>query len=601
MPYPFSPRAVLLPLIAAGLFSAPALAADAPRKADPAAVKPATKPAAKPATKPTPKPAAKPAPKPAKPIVEAPQGLDPTTLYQYLLAEIAAGRGELGVASEAYMELARRIKDPAIARRATEVAVQARQGLWALEAARLWVEADPTSVPAMQTLALLQASAGGKPEEVEKTLARLFAASVEARNTLLPQLPRLYGGIQDKKQVLASVLRLTEPYLSLPEARLARSQAYLDAELRGEAEANARQALALRPGWERAALQIAQAAAAGREEAAMEELGAFGKQYPQARGARVGYLRWLTATGRKDAARGEYRRLLADFPQDDDVAFTVVQTAMQLGDHAAAEPLIRRLIAAQYRDADMLRVQLGQELEKAGRDGEAQAIYESVAPGRDYLAARAALAGLLARQGKLADARALLQQSATVQPERASAFLIAESELLVKQGMVADASTLLETALSSRGEDTELLYQAGMVAERANRLDLMENHMRKLMRLRPDHAHAYNALGYTLADRNVRLDEAESLLLRALSLDGEDAAILDSVGWLYFRKGQYPQAIDYLQRSYARMPDHEVAAHLVEALWAAGRQGEARSVLDGARKANPQSELLNKLANRLAQ
>lgn len=547
-------------------------------------------------------PAKKPAPAASRPAasVAQPAGLDPVTLYQYLLAEIAAARGELGVASQAYMELVRRHPIPAFARRATELAVQARQGPWAMEAAQIWADAEPDSVPALQTLALLQSSANGKPEEVERTLARLFANSAEARLNLLPQLPRIYANLPDKAQVLASVLRLTEPYLNMPEAHLARAQAYLADGQRAAGEASARQALAMRPGWERAALQVAQSRAGEDETAAMEELGIFGRQYPQARSARSGYLRWLAGQGRKEEARSEYQRLLSDFPGDEDIAFIVLQAAVAQADHATAEPLIRRLIAAEHPETNLLRIQLGQELEAGGRSDEARAAYESVPPGRDYLAARSALANLLARQGRLEEGRRVLQDAAALQPERTTAYVIAESGILLKQGKPAEASALLERALDKSPEDGELLYEAGMVAERANQLELMETHLRKLIRLKPDHAHAYNALGYTFADRNIRLDEAESLLLRALSLAGDDAAILDSVGWLYFRKGQFTQAIEYLQKSYARLQDDEVAAHLVEALWAAGRKDEAMRLLEKARQARPKSELFDKLEARLA-
>lgn len=594
MPITVRFRRVLLALAAAGLVAVPALAAEptAPAKTPPKKSAPAKKTG--------PAKAATPA-KPAQAANEPAGGLDAVTLYQYMLAEIAAGRGELGVASQAYMELARRLKNPIIARRATELAVQARQGLWALEAAQIWVAAEPDSVPALQHLAVLQLSSGGAPAEAEPALARLLAMNPEARSTMLLQLPRMYASVNDKAQVVASVVRLTEPYATQPEAQLARSQAYLAAGQRSEAERAAREALTLRPGWERAALQIAQSLPGDRENAAMEELGSFGQQYPQARSARLGYLRWLAGKGRAAEARDEYLRMLKDFPNDDDIVFVVVQIAFLQGDHETAEPLIRRLLASEHRESDLLRVQLGQELETAGRLREAQAAYEAVPPGRDYAAARNALANLLARQGRLAEARGILQQAAVAQPERANAFLSAESSLLLKQNMPQQAYELLEAALAKNPDDVDLLYEAGMVAERVDRIDVMERHLRQLIKLKPDHAHAYNALGYTFADRNTRLDEAETLLLRALSLAGDDAAILDSVGWLYFRKGQMQQAVEYLQKSYARLPEPEVAAHLVEALWAAGRRDEARKVLDTARKTYPDSELLNKLAARIIQ
>lgn len=531
----------------------------------------------------------------------AADGLDGQTLFQYMLGEIAAARGQPIIAAQAYMEMARRLHNADVDRRATELALLAQQGAWALEAVHLWVADEPNSARALQTLAFIQANGMGKLDEVEQTLSRLLTAHPEVAPDIFMQSHRLLGNFPDKVAVAASVERLTAMDLKLPEAYAARALALQAADRRKEAEAAARQALALRPDWEFAASLVAQVAPSEDATKVMEELGEFGRRHPMARDARLGYMRWLANVSRNADAKAAYTKLLEDFPHDDDLAFSVIVAAVKQGDHATAEPQLRRLIADHYREADLLRLQLGQELEANGRDKEARTEYEMVVPGKYYVAARTAIAQLLNKQGKIEEARGVLEQAALVAPDQASAFARVEAALLSDAGRLKEAQTVLEALLATKPDDTEVLYDSAMLAERLQRIEVMETRLRHLIKLQPEHAQAYNALGYTFADRNIRLDEAETLLNRAISLAPEDPAILDSMGWLYYRKGLLPQAIDYLQRSYAKLKDPEVAAHLVQALWDSGRHAEAQKLLKESRAAHPGSPVLVELGKRYDQ
>ena len=175
----------------------------------------------------------------------------------------------------------------------------------------------------------------------------------------------------------------------------------------------------------------------------------------------------------------------------------------------------------------------------------------------------------------------------------------AEAQLLREAGRGPEAFELLGKALERLPENPELLYDHGMAAERIDRLDLMEASLRKLMALRPDYAHAYNALGYTFADRNIRLDEAEQLISKALSLRPDDPHIIDSMGWIRYRRGDLPGAIELLRKAWSLSPETEIGAHLGEVLWKAGRTDEARQLWRDAQKLEPDNAILRETLARL--
>jgi tetratricopeptide (TPR) repeat protein len=242
---------------------------------------------------------------------------------------------------------------------------------------------------------------------------------------------------------------------------------------------------------------------------------------------------------------------------------------------------------------------LGQIAEEDGRADEALARYARVVSGEHYLAARARQARLLFAQGRLEEGRELLRNAKTRTSEERLQMQITEAALLREAGRVGDAFDFLEQRLAENPEQAELMYETALLAERLNRLDLMESRLRRLIELRPDDPQAYNALGYSYAERNLRLPEARQLIEMALSLAPEDAAILDSMGWVLFRLGDLPEALSYLERSYDKREDPEIAAHLGEVLWTLGRQDDARRLLREAQEKFPSNAVLSETLRRL--
>lgn len=518
-------------------------------------------------------------------------------LYQTILAEVAGQRGNLGLSATAYLELARSTRDPRMARRAAEVALHARNLDMAIQAARLWVEIDPESSQARQMMAGLLISAN-RLDELQPHVAKLLAQEGENLRDGLLRLNRLFARHPDKKAVRAMVEQLTVPYVGVPEAHLARAQAAFNAGewQRGIAEAD--RALALRPDWDIAVMLKAQLQRAESPEAALETLRRHLASHPQAREVRLQYARSLVGVRDYPQARAEFQRLLGDYPGNADVVYAVAVLSMQLSDWATAEESFKKLLGLEYAEIDTVRLYLGQIAEERKQYDAALRWYAEVAPGEQYLAAQLRIAQLLAKQGKLDAGRRHLQEAGAAGNADRIQLLLAESQLLRDAGRTKEAYELLAEKLAAQPEQPELLYESALLAEKLGRHDVMEARLRKLIRIKPDHAHAYNALGYSFAERNVHLAEAEQLIVKALELLPDDPFIIDSMGWVLFRKGDNAAALVQLQRAYSIRPDGEIAAHLGEVLWMLGRRDEAKRIWQEAAKAHPGNEALAEVIKR---
>jgi Flp pilus assembly protein TadD len=541
-------------------------------------------------------PRAAPGPHPPPPELPA---LDLTgpLLYEMLLGEIALQRGSAGLAAQTYAELAKRTKDPRIARRAVEIANFARTPQYALEAAHAWHEADPASLQALQTLASLLVGAR-KVDEAEPYLTKLLASDGAAAANGFLQLGRLLAGNPDKQANQRVVRSLAAKYPDLPQARLALAQAAFAANDEASALEEARRAAQLQPGWEAPAIFEAQVLQRRSPAEAGKALAGFLEQYPKAREARLSYARLLVAERKLPEARAEFDKLLDAHPNNSDVIYAVGLLAAQLKDYATAETNLKRLLDLGFRDPNGVRFTLGQVAEEQKNWQAATDWYLSIQRGEHYLPSRLRTAGVMAKEGRLAEAREFLH-TVNASGEQRIQLLIAEAQLLREANQHREAFELLGKALKAQPEQPELLYDHALTAEKLERFEVLEGSLRKLIQLKPDHAHAHNALGYSFADRNLRLPEARKLIERALELSPEDYYIVDSLGWVLYRMGDLKGAADQLQRAYLGRPDGEIGAHLGEVLWMMGERAEAERIWQDALKNHPANETLHKTVKRL--
>lgn len=526
------------------------------------------------------------------------QDLSPRVLYTFLLAEIAGARGQVDISLQAYLDLAQRTRDPRIARRAVEVALFARDTQAAAEAARIWVEAEPESGEARRVLANVLSGGAGELDQVQIQLARLLAQSPEQIENHLMSLNRAFARVPDKAAVKEVIHRLTEPYASRPEAHFARAQSAIAADDEMESLAAIETALKLRPDWEPAILFKAQLLAqSDAPDEAIALLKAHLNRNPESRNTRLTYARALVSAREFDAARDQFRTLLDSAPDDRDLMYAVGLLSAQLEDYDGAVPLLEGALQAGHPEADGIRLNLGQIAERRGDPERALQWYRSVEQGRNHLDAQVRIASVLASQGKLKEAREHLQRVDADEDTR-KRLRIAEAQLLRTAGQGPEAFALLDEELQRTPDDPDLLYESAMLAEQMGKIDVMEGRLRKLIALKPDHAHAYNALGYSLADRGERLEEAESLITRALELTPGDPFILDSMGWVRFRRGNPEEALRHLERAYGMRPDPEIAAHLGEVLWAMKREADATRVWNEALRAHPDNTVLKSVIQR---
>ena len=520
-------------------------------------------------------------------------------VYQVLLAEIALQRGDVLLASRAYADLALRTRDPKVFERTVEIAAYARRYDLALEMARRWLEVDPDSKRAQQLLvgAMIQSN---QLDDLAPYLVRLLELDRAELPANLLGLNRMFVRNPDRLGVFRLVDKVCRPFFGIPEAHYATAVAAGTAGVTERALAETQRALELRPGWEMVALFRAQLLARSSQAEAIAFMQDFVERHPQANDVELVLARTLLGEKRYDEASRYFDRLVVDYPGRGEVVYPAAMLALQRNETARAESLLKALLSVDGADKDLAYYYLGQIAEDGKRDAEAAAYYAQVGAGEQYVAAQVRGARLSAAQGRLDDARRALQAAQAAHPDARIQLLIAEAALLREAKRAPEAFDLLDRELVTTPEQPDLLYESALLAERLGRLDVLETRLRRLIALRPDSAQAYNALGYSFAERGIRLLEARELIEKALSLSPDDGFILDSLGWVLYRQGDYAGALAALERAYRQRDDAEIAAHLGEVLSALGRNDEARALLFEAQRRFPDNEALSEAINKYA-
>ena len=538
-------------------------------------------------------PAAEPAPvvaAVAEPAAPVPQ-LDGRTVYQVLLGEIAIQRGEAGIAAHAYADAARRTGDLGVLTRAIQIAGAARQYDIALQLTRQWVAGDPGSVHARQSMVGILAALG-RGDELEETLRELLAADAESRPRNLLHMSRLFAAEPDRALAMRRVYALSEPYLDLPESHYTRAAVAHSAGQREAALKAVRRASELRDAWDDPwQLEIQILGPEGAAEAS-ERVSGYLARHPQDVSMRMQLAR-LYATQRKWAeARAEFMKVAEGHDNASEALNAVALIAVQQRDYDAAEEIFNKLLATGSLDPGPLHHQLGLIAEDRRQFDKALEHLRQVGDGEYRIAAQSRIGIVLAKSGRVDEAIAHLRSVPTFNAEERQRLVLAEAQVLREAKDFKGAFEVLSKALEREPNQPDLLYDHAMIAERIERFDVLEGNLNKLITLDPENAHAYNALGYTFADRNIRLEEARKLILKALELAPDDVFIIDSMGWVLFRLGDVEGALRNLERAWSLRRDPEIAAHLGEVLWAAGRRDEAKKIWREARAENPDNEVL---------
>ena len=532
--------------------------------------------------------------------------LSSALMFQLMAAEVALQRGEFGSAFGVYMKLARETRDPRLARRAAELALQGRAVAQGLEAAQLWYELAPNSAEASQTLAMLYAGSSRFDDAYALFAAQLRAAANPADE--LARMQRALARSQDRAGAFTLIERLAQPYSESADVKLVLANAAQAAGMNARAIQEARAAYALAPDSQRAALTAAQYLQAGDRPAAIALLKDFVARHPTLTDTRLAYARLLIADSKFDAARSEFQSLLQADSKNPDLVYSMALLSMQGKLPADARTYLQRyleLIAqgdgtrAAARPAEPAYLYLAQIAEDDKQFPTALEWLRKIDAGEEFLTARVREAFVLSKMQRLDEARKLLRTVSVQSADERTQLVLAEAQLLRDAKRHDESYKLLSQALAVAPDSVPLLYDTAMAAERLNQVAVMEKQLRRIIELKPDYAHAYNALGYSLADRNQRLPEALQLIEKARELAPDDAFILDSLGWVHFRLGDLKLARENLQRAYDARPDAEVAVHLAEVLWISGEHESARKLLREVRAKEPSNTLLKSTVTRL--
>jgi predicted Zn-dependent protease len=538
--------------------------------------------------------------------------LDAELFYQLLLGEINARGVEPAAGYSLILDAARRTNDPALYQRAVEVAFQSRSGDAALQAARAWKQAFPESREANRYVLQILVALNRIADSAEPLQTELALAGPQDRESVLAAIPRSYSRVSDKKLAAEVVEKALGEYLAQPATAAAAWTAVgrmrllagdnagaVDAATRGQA-ANAQAEAPALLAMELMDPKLPQAEAIVRRYMA-------GQPLPE---LRMGYARALLDAQRYAEASQQLQLVTAQKPDYPEA--WLVQGTLQLQDNqdAAAEASLKRyleLAQSQRTGEERSRGQaqaylsLARIAEKRKDYPLASAWLDKIENPQDLVAAQNRRASILARQGKLEQARQLLRSLPERNADDTRMKITAEVQLLREHKQWKAAYDLLAqaTAKAPLELDPDLIYEQAMVAEKMGNLADMERLLRGVIANKPDYHHAYNALGYSLADRNMRLPEAKELIQKALTYAPEDPFISDSLAWVEFRMGNRDEALRILSAAYKMRPDAEIAAHLGEVLWSLGQRERAQAIWKEGLLLNSESETLQETLKRL--
>lgn len=525
--------------------------------------------------------------------------LDEDLVYSYLVGEIAAHRGELRLSQSHYQHAAILARDAYAAERATRIALHLKDYPAGLAAVRRWVELAPNDLTARQLAAVLFLRDAKLDEAGEQLDALIEIADARKVDGFLHAAGALSV---ERDRVGAEHLMLGLQERHADDVRALYALAVLEAAHRrfAEAEKRLRGVIEQKPDWEQPRILLARVLVAqSRSDDAIAFLGRSVEELPDSVPLRTTYSRQLVDAADYANALEQFRELYRLQPEDDEIGFGYAMLATQQEQWDEARPVWQALRGHAER-RDEASYYLAQIEEQAGNDELAIGLFRSVSGNELKVDAIMRLSSILGRSGRLGDARDSLQQARIANPGRAADLYIAETHIVQKHDAKDVALALYEEALSAFPDNHDLLYNRALFVIDHGDFDWMERDLRRVLDQDPDNADALNALGYTLADRNERLDEAFTLVARALKLRPDSPAILDSMGWVLYRKGDLAEAAGYLRRALDLVDDDdEIAAHLGEVLWMKGQRADAEAVWRDALVHTPDSDKIRSVKERL--
>ena len=526
--------------------------------------------------------------------------LNAVLFYQLLLGELNVRAGEPGSGFAIILDAARKTKDEALFQRATELALQSRSGDAALQAARSWKSSLPESQEANRYILQILLALNRVEEAGQALRASIFSLPLQEQSAAIGSIPRVFSRVQDKNFAAKVVEQALSAAIQNPETaatawttigRMKREAGEIQPAAEAARAGHAANGKA--PGPIMLALSLLNVVPS--EVQPMITRYMAGDALPD---LRLGYARSLIDLNEMQLALVQLNLLSKQNPDFAPGWLFLGLLQTDLSQFAAAELSLQRFIklnastdttnaangpsGTSGTDASgglsEAYFALSQIAQKQGQLAQADQWLARIPPDSDPLKIASRRAALLAQQGRKAEGLNLLEQVKVSNPQAAKQKALAISQWLRDDKQFNAALTTIEEALTKFPADTDLQSELAMICEKLGRYDQMESLLRGIMKAKPNDPHAFNALGYSLADRNTRLDEARQLILKAIQLAPRDPFIQDSLGWLEYRVGNTKEALRILEAAYKARPDAEIAAHLGEVYWILGQQDKAGSI-----------------------
>lgn len=520
---------------------------------------------------------------------------DRDALYGLLVAELALRRNQFDLALDHYLEQARRTRDAGVVRQAARIADYLDHESEALEMATLWVEVDPENADALRFAAMQHIRSG----DLEAALEHLGELRRRQGSATFGRLARQAEDLDERGRgrLMVGLDLLLAEHPDDPELTYAKAVLLLQEDRTEEALPLLREAFAAGESFSLGFTYARTLRASGDLDGALAVLEAM--RGWEGDTARAGFTmgRMLLDSGRLEEARGVFEGLLEERPHDANVHMSLAYVAIDQERFAVARVHLQEVLTLGEQTA-LAHYYLGRVAEGEDKPDEAIAHYDAVESGEEFLAAQGRVMEILVSENRMPEARLRLAELRGRRAADPVTLFVIESELLLDAGEPTLALDLVQRALESHPDAISLLYAHAMILEKLDDLAGLERGLRRILEMEPDNAVALNALGYTLADRTDRYEEAHRLIVRALELQPDDAAFIDSMGWVQYRLMHYDEALRLLRLAHHDMPDHEVTAHLGEVLWVTGSRGEALKVWREGFERDPDSEILKRVMGR---
>jgi tetratricopeptide (TPR) repeat protein len=522
---------------------------------------------------------------------------NPDLVFRLLLAEIASQRGELNLASELFLDLAKQTDSALLAERATRLTGLTRNGTIALEASKVWNELNKDSNDAQQALSEILI-ANNKLGEAKPILQKLLLKEKTRASGFL-YLNSMLSRVSDKKAVLILVADLAQPYPKLAEAHFAVVHAAWIAKDQKIYEKELTAINQIKPDWEMPILFKGQILAQENPEEALNFYSNFLNKYPKSNDVRLEYAKLLTNGRKFNEAKNEFIKLVGAANSSAEITIAVGLLSIELEDYDLAEKYFLQSLKRNPKDKDQIYIYLAKIADKKNQGDAAIVWLNKVSSGNHFIESKLIIAEVIAKKESIDKALVFLNTINSNSLDEKLSILQLKISLLTSSNRHQEAFQLMQNEATNFAQSPEFKFDYALLADKLNKYDLMERLLREAIKIKPDYAVAYNALGYSFADRNINLEDAKKYIEVALSISPSNHYILDSMGWLYFRLGKLDLALSFIQKAYDVQPDPEIAAHLGEILWAQGKKKESNDVLELSLQSFPDNEVLKEAFRRL--